>query len=131
MLMALAFANPSTESTQKFLPENPGSDTPLANQTLVTLESTGGVTISLAQRGLIGAGQKATTVQLPSAPSALNSTMFLSEEQPFLRSHLLLPVALIPLTLDSFINADGTIKKGLNWFSFSQATGMVWPSCAD
>jgi hypothetical protein len=116
MLMALAFANPATESTQKFLPENPGSDTPLANQTLVTLESTGGVTISMAQRGLIGAGQKATTVNLP-----LGSFSFTLNNVPVGGTTVLTitpstPGCFDPTNPDSFINADGTIKKGLNWF---------------
>jgi hypothetical protein len=116
VLMALAFANPATESTQKLLPENPGSDTPDANKTLVTLESTGGVTISMAQRGLIGAGQKATTVNLP-----LGSFSFKLNNVPVGGTTVLTitpstPGCFDPTNPDSFINADGTIKKGLNWF---------------
>jgi hypothetical protein len=121
VLMALAFANPSTESPTKFLPEETGSDIKPLNQGLVTIETTGGVTISDAQRGNIGfdaagnAIKKATEVTLP-----IGSFDFTLNKVTVGGTTVLTIIApagaLDKTNKDGFLKADGTIKDGLNWF---------------
>lgn len=119
VVTSLSFADPSTESTQKLIPERPDTDTPPANQGLVTLESSGGVTISKAERGLINQAKKATEVILPIG--SVNFT--LNNIKPAGGKAVLKIIppagALDPNNPDGFINKDGTIKKGLSWFKIA------------
>lgn len=121
VLMSLTFADPNAPSPSKLLPENPATDVPAANQGLVRLESTGGVTISAPNRGNIAAGTVDTGVALPvgSFDFTLNG---LTTATTTLKIY---PPAdsLDKTNPASFLNADGTIKAGLTWFKL---VGGAW-----
>jgi hypothetical protein len=115
VLMSLAFASPSTESPDKLLPAQANAD--FAVTGVVTLHSTGGVTISNASRGNTdGVARRADTIRLP-----VGSFNFTLNHVP--------PGGSTVLTIDlpaqvpgdpsgnNFFQKDGvTPKAGLNWF---------------
>lgn len=117
MLMSLAFADINTDSPQKLLPDDdtiPEEFQP-AIRGLVTLETSGGVTIATPKRGRVDAAKKVEEVKLPigSFDFTLNGltvggTTVLTIKPP--------AGALDPTNPDGFLNADGTIKDGLRWF---------------
>lgn len=127
VLTGASFADPNTPSEQKFVPERPDTDTPPANQGLVTLETTGGVLISKAQRGLIGHAKKAKEVILP--VGSFDFTLINIKPAGGKAVVKIVPPAgaLDPNNADSFINKDGTIKAGLNWF---KVQGGEWKGLA-
>lgn len=127
VLTGASFADPNTPSEQKFVPERPDTDTPPANQGLVTLETTGGVLISKAQRGLIGHAKKAKEVILP--VGSFDFTLINIKPVGGKAVVKIVPPAgaLDPNNADSFINKDGTIKDGLNWF---KVQGGEWKGLA-
>jgi hypothetical protein len=116
VLMALAFANPSTESPIKFLPENPDCDTPILNQGMVTLETTGGTTISNAQRQNAGVATKTKEMTLPIGAFDFQ----LNQVKPVGGTTVLIihvpSGALDPANPDGFLDDQGNIKAGLTWF---------------
>jgi hypothetical protein len=136
VLMSLAFADINVESPNKLLPEVGTSDTPLLNKGTVTLETTGGVTISTAKRGNIGQAVKKTEVTLPigAFDFTLNNvpncgTAVLTIHAP---ANAFLPVIEDPVGTftnnpDSFVKADGSLKAGLNWFKIQ---GGEWKGLA-
>ncbi|HLA04506.1 MAG TPA: CFI-box-CTERM domain-containing protein [Syntrophales bacterium] len=132
MLMSLAFADPNTPSPDKIpsasTPPKGTEDDPFTPiPGLVTLQSTGGVTISKAERKNIGIAKKVKEVTLPvgafdfvlnNVPAGTTTVM----------SVVLPPGALEPTNKDSFVNADGSLKKGLKWFKIE---GGNWRGRAD
>ena len=132
-LMALAFANPSTESPEKFLPETtppaaPTEDDPVTPiPGLVTLQTTGGVTISNAERKNIGIAKKAKEITLP--VGAFDFTLNNVKAGDTTELSLVLPAgALDPANKDSFVDDKGNIKKGLKWFKIE---GGNWRGRSD
>jgi hypothetical protein len=129
VLMALAFADPSTESPTKFLPENPDSERPTTdpNWGMVVLETSGGVTISDAEREDGGIAQKASSVTLPVGAfefalknvTPVGGTTVLTIRVP--------DGALDPTNPDGFIDSTGKIKPGLTWF---KVVGGAWKGLA-
>jgi hypothetical protein len=116
ILMTLAFASSSSESTEKLLSTPPNSDIPPQNQGTVVLNTTGGVTISAAARGNVGRGKKAETINLP-----IGSFDFtLNNVKPVGGTAVLrvsVPAgALDPTNPNGFLKPDGTMKAGLSWF---------------
>lgn len=116
VLMSLAFADISTESPTKRLPDIQEPDYPVKGE-FVSLEAKDGVTISGAVRGRIDQNNavKPLNVGLPIGSFAftlnnvdVGGTAVLKIAPP--------AGALDPENPDSFINADGTIKAGLSWF---------------
>jgi hypothetical protein len=129
VLMALAFADPSTESPTKFLPENPDSERPTTdpNWGMVVLETSGGVTISNAEREDGGIAQKASSVTLPVGAfefalknvTPVGGTTVLTIRVP--------DGALDPTNPNGFIDSTGKIKPGLTWF---KVVGGAWKGLA-
>ncbi len=115
VLMSLGFADPSTESTKKILPDTAEPDYPIQKKGFVTLEATDGVTISGAIHGNNGRATMGNPVRLP-----IGSFDFTLNNVPVGGEAILKIIppkdALDPDNPDSFINADGTIKDGLSWF---------------
>lgn len=114
VLTSLAFASTSTESTEKLLAQEDALDNLVRG--LLTLHTTGGVTISSASRGNVAAANLGKNVVLP-----VGSVLFtLNNVAPDGSSTVLSitpPVgALDPTNPNSFVKADGTLKAGLNWF---------------
>jgi len=127
VLMALAFANPATESPEKFLPPieppaTPTEDDPVTPiPGIVTLQTTGGVTITNAERKNIGIAKKAKEITLP--VGAFDFTLNNVPSGGTTVLSVVVPAgALDPTNKDSFINADGSIKKGLKWFKIEEGT---------
>ena len=121
MLQALAFTNASTEVVTKILVEDPVS--PPVVPGLVTLQTSGGVTITAAVRGNAAArGGKATTVKLP-----LEAFDFTLNHVPVGgTADLKLSVpngALDPTNANGFLNANGTLKANIKWYKIS---GGLW-----
>lgn len=126
VLMSLAFADINTDSPQKILADVEDDDTvddavddtpfvPPPIRGLVTLETSGGVVISTPKRVNIGQARMATEVKLPVGAFdftlkglAVGGTTVLKIVPP--------GNALDPTNPNGFLNADGTIKKGLSWF---------------
>ena len=120
VLMSLSFADINVESRTSTLGENPQSDTPTLNRGLVTLETSGNVTITGATRVNIGAATKAREITLPvggfeftlknvKKPDGSNGgTTILSIKVP--------DGAFDPNNPDSFVDNKGNLKKGLKWF---------------
>ena len=132
-LLSIAFADITTEGPAKLLADIPPPVTPTDADPitpipgLVTLQTTGGVTISNAERKNIGIATKAKEITLPvgAFDFILNKvtaggTTVLSVVAP--------DGALDPTNKDSFINADGTVKKGLKWFKIE---GGAWKGKSD
>jgi MYXO-CTERM domain-containing protein len=121
VLTSLAFASTATESTEKLLAQQD----PLDNEVrgLVTLHTTGGVTISAAERGMVNAATLGANVVLPIG--SLNFTL----NNVTVGGTALLTItppagALDPTNPKAFVQADGTtLKAGLNWFKI---TGGAW-----
>lgn len=114
MLMSLAFASTSTESTEKLLAQEDRLDNLVKG--LLTLHTTGGVTISAASRDNVAAANLGKNVVLP--VGAVSFT--LNNVAPVGSSTVLSitpPVgALDPTNPNSFVDASGALKAGLNWF---------------
>jgi len=126
VLMSLAFADPTTESTQKFLPDEVGTDVLVPNKGLVTLETTGGVTLSSAKRGNIGQAVKPPKYELPIGAFDFKLNKVPKNGTTVLTIHV--PAgALDPANPNAFINADGSLKAGLNWFKIQ---GGSWKGMA-
>lgn len=127
VLMSLAFADITVESTEKFLAETPTSDTPVQNQGLVTLQATGGVTISQAKRGNIDqAALPSKEISLPigSFDFILNNVPVGGTTQLIIR----VPDGAFDITNpNGFLNPDGTIKNGLTWYKIE---GGKWKGLA-
>jgi hypothetical protein len=121
VLTSLAFASTTTESTEKLLAQQDPLDNTVRG--LVTLHTTGGVTISSAERGLVGAASLGANVVLPIG--SLNFTL----NNVTVGGTALLTITPPAGALDAtnphaFVQADGiTIKPGLNWFKI---TGGAW-----
>ncbi len=127
VLMSLVFADPNVEGPQKFLPENPDTDTPEPNRGTVTLETTGGVTIKTPGRVNIGQAGKDEKVELPiggftfkllHVPAGGEAVLTITPPAP----------ALDPANPQGFLNADGTIKDGLSWFKIQSG---AWKGMAN
>jgi hypothetical protein len=128
VLMSLAFADPMTEGYSKIVPAAPVDEPePPPITGLVTLQSTGGVTISNVQRNHIHNAAKASTITLPVgvfdfrlnkiAPAGSTTVLTLSVPTG----------ALDPTNADSFVNGDGTLKANIKWFKIS---GGAWKGVA-
>lgn len=115
-LMSLAFADPNAPTTSKLLPERPDTDVPPANQSLIKLETTGGVLISVTQRDNIDSGTLETGVELPIGAFSFTLTGLANGASTVLRITPLTPGAFDPANVDGFMNADGTIKSNLTWY---------------
>ncbi len=128
VLMSLAFADINLGTTDKFLPD-PAPVTgvtapPLSG--MVTLETRGGTTISVAGRANAGEnGTVPATVTLPLG--SFGFTLNLPTTTPATTSVVLTLVppasAFDPANPNSFVNADGTVKAGINWF---KVVGGTW-----
>jgi hypothetical protein len=129
MLQALAFSNASTEVVSKILVEVPGTTdapAPLVPG-LVTLHTTGGVTITDAVRGNAAKAAKADTVKLPIGTFAF---VLHNVKTPPGTADLTItppPGALDRTNPDSFVKADGTLKPNFKWFKIS---GGQWNGTA-
>lgn len=115
VLTSLAFASTATESTEKLLAQEARLDNVVKG--LLTLHTTGGVTISAAGRDVVAGPSLGANVVLP--VGAVSFT--LNNVSPAGSSTVLSitpPVgALDPTNPNSFVKADGvTIKDGLSWF---------------
>lgn len=122
VLTSLAFASTSTESTEKLLAQEDRLDNVVTG--LLTLHTTGGVTISSAAREVVAGASHGANVVLP--VGAMSFT--LNHVTPVGSSTVLSitpPVgALDPTNPNSFVKADGvTIKDGLSWF---KVVGGAW-----
>jgi hypothetical protein len=117
MLQALAFANASTGTTNSYLPSD--TTTPPLIPGLVTLSTTGGVTITAAVRGnALARGAKATSVKLPL--DAFDFTLNHVTVGGTAVVTLSVPNdALDKTNANSFVNADGTLKSNIKWFKVS------------
>ena len=117
VLTSLAFASTSTESTEKVLGQEDTLDNPIKG--LVTLHTTGGVTISASARGRVSAANLGKNVTLP--VGAVSFT--LNNVAPGGTATLTITPpagALDKANPNSFVKADGvTIKDGLRWFKIS------------
>lgn len=117
VLMSLAFSDINTESPQKILADDPVMDYP--NRGRITLTVKNGVTISGAVRTAVEDAEKGTTVTMP-----IGAMKFTLNHVPVGGTAVLeiqVPEnALDPTDKHSFINADGSIKDGLNWFKIKQ-----------
>ncbi|MEW5735263.1 MAG: choice-of-anchor U domain-containing protein [Thermodesulfobacteriota bacterium] len=113
VLMAIAFVDPNIEKKEAFLPDPPVVDFPIRG--LITLSTTGNVTIQRAQRRRLGPERFAQNVTLP-----VGATEFTLNNVTVggctVLNILLPPEAMNPANLNSFVNADGTLKAGINWF---------------
>ena len=129
-LLAIAFADIATEGPAKLLADIPpptdGSPvTPIPG--LVTLQTTGGVTISNAERRNIGIATKAKEITLPVGAVDFNLNNVTAGGTTVL-SVVVPDDALNPTNKDSFVNADGSVKKGLKWFKIE---GGAWKGRSD
>lgn len=117
VLMSLAFASTTSESTEKLLAQEDRLDNVVRG--LVTLHTTGGVTISAAERGMVSAANLGANVVLP--VGSFNFT--LNNVTPGGTTTLTITPpagALDPANPNSFVKADGTtVKDGLNWFKIT------------
>ncbi|MBI5845608.1 MAG: terpene cyclase/mutase family protein [Deltaproteobacteria bacterium] len=113
MLMSLAFIDPSVEKKDALLPDPPDADFPIRG--LLTLSVKGNATISRAARRKIGPEKSAQTVTLP-----IGATEFIINKVPVGGTTILYikvpDEALNPNNANSFIDANGNLKPGLNWF---------------
>ena len=113
MLMSLAFIDPSVEKKDALLPDPPDADFPIRG--LLTLSVKGNATISRAARRKIGPEKSAQTVTLP-----IGATEFIINKVPVGGTTILYikvpDEALNPNNANSFIDAAGNLKPGLNWF---------------
>lgn len=125
-LMALVFADPNAPGPSKLLPEKPDTDVFVDNQTLIRLDTTGGVTISAAERVNIASGTLEAGVELPVGGFSfiLNG---LTTDTTVLRITPADPGSLDPSNPAGFLDSDGTIKDGLAWFKL---TGGAWKGLA-
>lgn len=117
MLMSLAFASTTTQSTEKLLAHEPLLENKIGG--LVTLRTSGGVTISSATRGNVNAAMLGKNVVLP-----VGAVSFTLNNVPIggTATLAITPPAgtLDPADPNSFVNADGTtLKPGLSWFKIS------------
>jgi hypothetical protein len=115
MLQALAFSNASTEVVSKILVPDP---VPPPVPGLVTLHTTGGVTITAAARGNAAQARAAATVKLPLGTFdftlnhvAVGGTAVLTLTPP--------DGALDKNNPDSFVKADGTLKPNIKWYKIA------------
>lgn len=114
-LMSLAFADPATESTKKLLADNDDPNVPDENKGLVTLSVPSGITISDASRKFVSDGETTGTVELPIGAVEFTINHVPDGDEVVLTIQV--PAgALDPDNPDSFVNADGSIKEGLQWF---------------
>lgn len=117
--MSLALASVSIEKQEVFLPDPPATDVPPANRGMVTLRTSGGVTISSALRGNIGRANKSDKIKLP-----IGSFDFTLNHVPVggtAELRIDVPAgALDPNNPEGFVEKDQqgnlVIKSGLNWF---------------
>ncbi len=127
VLMALAFADPMTESTTKFLPETPTSDTTNLNRGLVTLQTTGGATISQAGRSNINQAElpaKEITLPIGAFDFVLNNVPVGGNAKLIIKA----PDGAFDINNpNGFLNPDGTIKNGLTWYKIE---GGKWKGLA-
>ena len=112
-LLSLAFASTTTESTEKFQSDTAVPDYQVKG--LATLSTTNGVTITSAQRRNVAGAALGKNVVLPigAFEFTLNrvpvgGTTTLSITPP--------AGALDKTNPNSFLNADGTLKKNIKWF---------------
>jgi MYXO-CTERM domain-containing protein len=127
VLTSLAFASTSTESTETLLAQRDTLDNVVKG--LVTLHTTGGVTISDASRANVAGASLGQNVVLPMG--AVSFT--LNNVAPAGSSAVLSIVppagALDPTNPNSFVKADGTtLKDGLSWFKI---VGGAWKGQAN
>jgi hypothetical protein len=127
VLMALAFADPATQSPDKILPqiEPPATITPDDPVTPipgpVTLQTTGGVTISNAERKNIGIAKKATSTTLP--VGAFDFTLNnVTAGGTAVLSVIVPEGAFDKANPNSFLDADGNVKKNLRGFKIQDGT---------
>lgn len=125
VLMSLSFASPATESPNKMLPapdplpvpdpENPD----IIFSGVVTLHTSGGVTINNAKRERHG--KLPTTLTLP-----LGKFGFTLNHVPVggtVKLKIDLPTgALDPTNANSFVNSDGTLKDNIDWFKLKDGS---------
>lgn len=115
-LLSLAFGSVSTESTEKLLAQEEALDNPIKG--LLTLRTTGGVTLSAAGRGRVDGARLGAKVVLP--VGAVNFTL----NNVTVGGTALLTIAppaaaMVPGGTNSFVASDGTLKPGLNWYKIS------------
>ncbi|MHB8949648.1 MAG: choice-of-anchor U domain-containing protein [Rhodoferax sp.] len=122
VLMSLAFASTSTESTEKLLAQEDGLDNVVKG--LLTLHTTDGVTISAAGRSNVAAANLGQNVVLPIGAVSFTLNNVLPVGGTAVLSIAPPAGALDPTNANSFVNADGTtLKAGLSWFKI---TGGAW-----
>jgi len=131
VLMSLAFANPNTESPNKFLPadQTGNADFPVIQPVTIHSDGNAGVMITSASRGNVDAlARKSATLTLP-----LGSFSFTLNHVP-VGGCTVLTIDLPTQTPGdpsgtNFFKADGTTKAGLNWFKVVggtwQGTGII------
>ncbi len=123
VLMSLSFADVNAEGIEKNLGDPPAPTYPLLNQGIVTLRTTGGVTITVAGR----ANAEHDGVQPVGVKLPVGSFGFTLNHVPVGGTAVLTLVppagVLDPANPDSFVNADGTLKAGLSWF---KVVGGTW-----
>jgi len=119
VLMSLAFSSEAAESVEKFVAPTTVPDFPVTDT--VTLKTTGGVTITAAQRLNIGVGVKPREVTLPIGAFDFTLNKVTVGGCTTLRIELPL-AALDPTVKESFVNADGTVKPNLNWYKIQGGT---------
>jgi MYXO-CTERM domain-containing protein len=117
MLQSLAFANASTGVVNSILVEDPVVPPPVKG--LVTLSTTGGVTITAAVRGNAAArGAKPNSVKMP-----LDAFDFVLKNVPVGgTAELTLSVpadALDAANPNGFVKADGTLKPNIKWYKIA------------
>jgi MYXO-CTERM domain-containing protein len=127
MLQSLAFANASTGVVNSILVEDPVAPPPVRG--LVTLSTTGGVTITAAVRGNAAArGAKPNSVKMP-----LDAFDFVLKNVPVGGTTVLtLSIPESAVNTDNpngFVRANGTLKPNIKWYKVAGASwnGTVVP----
>lgn len=114
ILMGMSFSSAAAESTEKFLAQEEKLDNPITG--LLTLHTTGGVTISAAGRGRNDQAKLGKNAVLP--VGAVDFTLNNVKPNGGTAKLTITPPAgaMDPTNPSSFVDKDGKLKKGLSWF---------------
>lgn len=122
VLMSLAFSDQNTPSPEKILVSPDDADFPMPNQGMLVLSTPAIYTISAAAWGNAGRATLPGGVKLPMGSLDFTITLPPGQTSVIVRIGNLPSGILDPNNPNSFINADGSVKAGLNWFKIVNGT---------